>query len=113
MRFLSFQELGENRQSPRIWIESQRLGELGFSPNIGFSIEARTNGVRLRPALLAENHVSGRMAGGQRRPIIDIANREYLLPLVDFSEIKIAAAFNQINVTPSTRGFYIHRRLKA
>ena len=113
MRFLAFHKLGENRNSPRIWIESQSLSSLGFGPGVGFSVESRTNGVRLRPALLAENHVSRRISAGQIRPIIDIANRCLLGPLTDFTEIKVEAVFNQIDVTPSTRAFYIRRRLLA
>ena len=111
MKFMAFHKLGENRNSPRIWIESQRLNSFGFGPGVGFSVEARTNGVRLRPALLAEHHVSRRLSAGQLRPIIDISNRCLLRPLTDFAEIKIEAAVNQIDITPSTRAFYIHRRL--
>jgi DNA (cytosine-5)-methyltransferase 1 len=113
MKFIAYQKLGENRRSPRIWIESQRLSSLGFNPGVGFSIENRRNGVRLCPALLAENHVSRRLSAGQIRPIIDIANRCLLGPLVDFAEIKVEAGFRQIDITPSTRAFYIHRRLHA
>lgn len=69
--------------------------------------------VRLRPTVLADNHVSSRISGGQKRPIIDIANRRSLGPLVDFAEVKIAASFRQIDVTPSTRAFHIRRRLHA
>ena len=110
---MAFHKLGENRNSPRIWIESQRLISLGFWPGVGFSVESRPNRVRLRPALLAEHHVSRRLSAGQIRPIIDIANRGLLSPLADFTEIKVEAVFHQIDITPSTRAFYIRRRLHA
>ena len=110
---MAFHKLGENRNSPRIWIESQRLISLGFCPGAGFSVETRPNGVRLRPALLAEHHVSRRLSAGQTRPIIDIASRGLLSPLADFAEIKVEAVFHQIDITPSTRAFYIRRRLHA
>ena len=113
MKFLTFQKLGENRQSPRVWIESRRLNSLGFTPGVGFTIESRLNGVRLRPALLAENHVSKRIAAWQERPIIDIANRLLLSPLDGYPEIKVTAAFKQIDVVPSVRGFHIRRGLTA
>lgn len=113
MKFMSFQKLGENRGTPRVWIESKRLNAIGFSPGVGFSVEWRPNGVRFRPALLAENHVSQRVTCKQIRPIIDIANREVLAPLNEFSEIKIHGSVHQIDVTPSTRAFYIRRRLSA
>lgn len=113
MKFLAFHKLGENRQSPRVWVESQRLDSLGFSPGVGFTVESLPNKVRLRPSILASNHVSSRISGGLKRPIIDIANRHMLAPLVDFAEIKFAAAFRQIDVMPSIRAFHIRRRLEA
>jgi len=113
MKLISFQKLGENRHSPRVWIESRRLNSLGFAPGVGFTIEPRLNGIRLRPALLAENHVSKRISARQERPIIDIANRLLLSPLDDFPEIKVTAAFQQIDVVPSIRGFHIRRALRA
>ena len=113
MKLISFQKLGENRQSPRVWIESRRLNSLGFMPGVGFTVEPRLNGVRLRPALLAENHVSKRISARQERPIIDIANRLLLSPLDGFPEIKVTAAFKQIDVVPSARGFHIRRGLTA
>lgn len=108
---MAFQKLGENRGAPRVWIESKRLNTLGFSPGVGFSIEPRPSGVRFRPALLAENHVSQRLTCKQVRPIIDIVSREALASLIDFSEVKIHGSVYQIDVTPSTRAFYIRRRL--
>jgi hypothetical protein len=63
--------------------------------------------------LLAENHVSKRIAARQERPIIDIANRLLLLPLDGFPEIKVTGAFRQIDVVPSMRGFHIQRGLTA
>jgi hypothetical protein len=105
MKLISFLKLGENRNTPRVWIESRRLNSLGFTPGVGFTIEPRLNGLRLRPALLAENHVSKRISARQERPIIDIANRLLLSPLDGFPEIKVTGAFKQIDVEPSTRGF--------
>ncbi len=113
MKFLAFHKLGENRESPRLWIESQRLNSIGFHPGSAFTVETLTNRVRLRPAVLATNHVSSRISAGLRRPIIDIENRLSLAPLAEFAEIRIEAAFRQIDVTPSTRAFNIRRSLQA
>lgn len=113
MKLISFQKLGENRESPRLWLESRRLETLGFGAGTPFSVERKKNGIRLRPAVLSNNHVSKRISGFRERPIIDIANRSLLLPLNDFSEIKVTAAFKQIDVVPSVRAFHIYRSLKA
>jgi len=113
MKLISFQKLGENRQSPRLWLESRRLATLGFAVGTPFSIEPKTNGIRLRPISRSGNHVSKRISAQQERPIIDVANRSSLSPLDGFPEIKIAAAYKQIDVTPSIRGFHIYHRLRA
>jgi site-specific DNA-cytosine methylase len=113
MKLISFQKLGENRASPRLWLESRRLEMLGFSAGVPFSIEQRLNGIRLCPTVLSNNHVSKRIASGRERPIIDIANRSLLSPLNGFPEIKVMAAFKRIDVVPSVRGFHIRQRLEA
>ena len=48
MKLISFQKLGENRQTPRLWLESRRLVRLGFAAGTAFSIEQRAYGIRLR-----------------------------------------------------------------
>lgn len=113
MKLISFQKLGENRDSPRLWLESRRLATLGFTVGTPFSIQPRANGLRLRPVRRSSNHVSRRISALQERPIIDIANRSSLSPLDGYSEIKVSAAFKQIDITPSVRGFHIHRSLAA
>jgi DNA (cytosine-5)-methyltransferase 1 len=112
MKLISFQKLGENRESPRLWLESRRLETLGFAAGTPFSVESITNGIRLKPAVLSNNHVSKRIAACRERPIIDIANRDLLLPLDGYREIKVTAAYKRINVEPSVRGFHIRRRLE-
>jgi site-specific DNA-cytosine methylase len=113
MKLISFQKLGENRQSPRLWLESRRLVTLGFTTGTSFAVELRTNGIRLRPVSQSSNHVSKRISARQERPIIDIANRSSLSPLDGFPEIKVTATYKQIDITPSIRGFHIYHRLRA
>lgn len=113
MKLISFQKLGQNRESPRLWVESRRLNTLGFAAGTPIAIESRVRGVRLRPAVLAENHVSQRRTAGRVRPIIDVASRRLLAPLSEFSEIKVCAAFERIDITPSIRAFHIARQLRA
>ena len=112
MKVISFQKLGENRQSPRLWLESGRLAALGFAVGTPFLIEPQTNGIRLRPVLQSSNHVSKRIQAFQQRPLIDVANRSSLSPLDGFSEIKVTATYKRIDVTPSIRGFHINHRLR-
>lgn len=113
MKLISFQRLGEIRQGPRLWLESRRLTALGFSPGTPFSVQPRSHGILLRPALLANNHVSKRIEARRERPIIDITHQSLLSSLDGYPEIKITAAFKRIDVVPSVRGFNIRRSIKA
>lgn len=115
MDFLAIQKFGRNRDTPRLWIESQKLDSLGFSHGIPLHIESRDEGLVLRPAILGENHVSSREVSGGRRPIIDLESQSLLGRLAEFSEVKIIASFERIQVTPSHRAFAIlkNRSLQA
>ena len=109
MSLIVIQPLGRNRETPRLWIESQRLNQLGFSHGIPFATEGRIDKLVLRPAILAENHVSSRAVAGGRRPIIDLASHSLLSGLAEYSEVKIIASFERIEVTPSQRAFAIQK----
>lgn len=106
---MTFQRLGKNGDTPRLWIESQRLEHLGFTHGIPFGVEKQPDKLVLRPAILANNHVSSRAIPTGRRPIIDLANQSLLSDLAEFSEVKIIASFERIEVTPSHRAFAIQR----
>lgn len=110
MNFLSPQPLGRHRTVPRLWIESQRLNRLGFTPGTPLAIRSDAGALTLRPAILGENHVSSRRVPGGRRPIIDLASQSLLSGLADFSEVKIIASFERIQVSPSHRAFALQRR---
>jgi DNA (cytosine-5)-methyltransferase 1 len=103
MKFLAVQPLGRNRETSRLWIESQRLSSLGFAPGIPFSVETKADTLLLKPAILAENHVSSRATPEGRRPIIDLANQSLLAGLRSCSEVKIIASFERIHIEPSRR----------
>jgi DNA (cytosine-5)-methyltransferase 1 len=92
-----------------LWIESQRLSRLGFMPGTPLEIRSQSGQLTLKPALLGENHVSSRLVPGGRRPIIDLANQSLLAGLADYSEVKIVASFERIQVSPSHRAFAIQR----
>ncbi len=109
-QLLSFHKVGENRGSPRLWLESRRLETLGFSAGTAFVVEARGRGVRLRVSEAGKLHVAHRRAAGGVRPIIDVVNRELLAPLEKWDEVKVAASVGLIEVTPSVRAFAIRRQ---
>jgi DNA (cytosine-5)-methyltransferase 1 len=113
MKLIAFQKLGENRETPRLWLESQRLDMLGFTFGTPFAIETRVDGIRLRATAKGTNHVSKRTSARRDRPIIDVVSRSLLARLEGASKIKVVAGYKRIDVSPSVRGFRIARRLAA
>jgi DNA (cytosine-5)-methyltransferase 1 len=109
LNLVAIQKLGRNRDTPRLWLESQRLNALGFSPGTALTVELKPQELVLRPAVLGNNHVSSRVVAGGRRPIIDLENESLLSGLSPYSEVKIIASFERIQVTPSHRAFAIQR----
>src|SRR4051794_24899122 len=112
-QLVSFHVLGENRRSPRLWLESRRLETLGFPPGTAFIVETTRGGVRLRADREGTHHVAHRRAAGGVRPIIDLANRTLLARLGKWQEVKVTAASGIIDVSPSVRAFAIRRQLNA
>ena len=112
MKLLAVTPLGRNRESSRLWIETRRLEALGFPPGTPIAVESKTDELILRPAILAENHVSSRKIAGGIRPIIDIANQALLRGLADYPELKITGWFERLQVTPTRRAAAILRSRK-
>ena len=113
MKLVAFHKLGENRNSPRFWLESRRLDSLGFSSGTAFSVQQIRDGVRLIPAPDGTHHVSQRRAAGRTRPIIDLASRAMLESLAGWAEVRVDASHQIIEVKPSVRAFSIRDRLRA
>lgn len=109
MKLLAVTPFGRNREKSRLWIETRRLEALGFPPGMPFSIEAKTGALLLKPAILAENHVSSRQIAGGRRPIIDLANQTVLKGLAEYPELKITGSFERLQISPTHRAAAILR----
>jgi DNA (cytosine-5)-methyltransferase 1 len=113
MKLVVFHKLGENRNSPRFWLESRRLDSFGFSAGTAFSVQQIRNGVRFTPEAHGTHHVSQRRAAGRTRPIIDLASRAILESLAGWAEVRVDASHRVIEVRPSVRAFSIRDRLRA
>jgi hypothetical protein len=109
MNLIAIQPLGGNREIHRLWIESQRLPRLGFTPGTPLEIRSQSGQLTLTPAILGENHVSSRVVPGGPRPIIDLANQSLLAGVVDYSEAKIIASYERFQVSPSHLACAIQR----
>lgn len=109
MKLLAVTPLGRNRETSRLWIESRRLEALGFPPGMPFSMDSKAGELLLKPAILAENHVSSRQIAGGRRPIIDVANQAILQGLAEYPELKITGWFERLQISPTRRAAAILR----
>ena len=109
MKLLAVTPLGRNREKSRLWIKSRRLEALGFPPGMPFSMESKAGELLLKPAILAENHVSSRQIAGGRRPIIDVADQAVLRGLAEYSELKITGWFERLQISPTRRAAAILR----
>jgi DNA (cytosine-5)-methyltransferase 1 len=109
MKLISFHKLGENKNAPRFWIESQRLRALGFEIGTPLSIIKTRRRIVLSPGSSSTNHVSFRRAAGGKRPIIDLQNRSLFSGLSLFSEVKVLGSTGRMEITPSARGFFFAR----
>ena len=94
MQLIAIQPLGRNRDTPRLWIESQRLESLGFPPGTPIQIERQAEGITLRAGILTENHVSSRAVTGGRRPIVFSPANQPLL-LCNFASETVGAGHQQ------------------
>jgi hypothetical protein len=109
-KLIAFHKVGENRSSPRRWLESKRLATLGFGVGQPFTVEILFNAIRLRVSAHGAHHVSRRRVAGGVRPIIDVVNRTLLAPITNWDEVRIAGSSGLIDVTSSVRGFTIRRQ---
>jgi len=112
-KFLSFHKLGENRGTPRLWLESQRLALLGFAVGDLYQVETLSRSVRLRVSASGTYQVAKRRAAGGLRPIIDLANRSLLEPLAQWQEIKVSGSSGLLQIEPSVRAFAIQKQRAA
>ncbi len=115
MRLITFQKLGEANNSPRFWLESDRLNTIGFPVGTHFNSVASTgNRVIITPSdTTTRNVVSFRRAAGTMRPIVDINSSDTLKPVGEFQELKVNASYRRIEISPSIRAFHIHKHLNA
>lgn len=110
----TYHKIGLNRGSPRIWLESPRLHQLGFEPKTFLQVSPRPgNGLSLRPSAERTKHrVSARQISRLFCPIIDLNSQAILAEFMGHTELRLQATYKQLLVEPSCRSFAIleHRK---
>jgi hypothetical protein len=83
----SYHKIGHFRGSPRIWLESTRLQQLGFDPKSYLQVQPRQGeGLCLKPSLERTRHrVSFRQMSRLDCPIIDLNSQALLSAFVGLS----------------------------
>ena len=107
--FITYHKLGYYRGSPRLFIESPRLQQLGFVPRTFLDVDC-SSGLKLmlRPSSQkTKNRVSFRQLSGLDCPIIDINNKTTLAHFADHTELKIRATQQQLIIEPTIKSFNI------
>lgn len=114
-RLLSFHALGSNTGTPRIFLENQRLLDLGFSPGTRVLVLPLADRVLVKRA--ADGSRTRNRVSARRRqintPIVDICARSQLAPLLAFPRVKVAGYFGDLVITPSIQAFHVARSLKS
>jgi len=117
MKLIGFHKIGFHKESPRLFLESGRLGPLGFTPGTPVFLSHSANRVTmtLRPPRqqMGAYTVSHRRAAGGLRPMLDICSSSALAPLADYAEAKVVVVNGNITVMPSIRAFHIRKALSA
>jgi site-specific DNA-cytosine methylase len=105
----TYHKIGKYRGSPRIFIESHRLQQLGFEPKTFLDVSPRAgNCIELRPSpVKTKNRVSYRQLSGLDCPIIDINSQLLLAAFAPHTELRLQATYKQLMVQPSRRSFNI------
>lgn len=106
-QLIMFGQIGENRDRPRLFVESQRLIPLGFSVGQKVEVIPGAESVIIRVSENGTHTISKRRDAGSVRPVLDINSATALAPLVDHDEFRLNGRNGVFEVRPSVRSFYI------
>ena len=93
--------VGENKGTPRIWIEGKYLQMAGFEAGRKVTTRYGENEIIITLADDEGDHTvcSGRKAG--RYPLLDYQNREIRSVLRDATRVEVRTAYGRITITPA------------
>lgn len=99
-------KLGSNRNTPRIFIDSDRLLKSGFTPGSRYQIEQNQKGLTLLLNPQGYRNVSSH----GNTPVIDLNSHSILAPLAQYPQIKAILYPDQIHLRPTIHSFFFHRK---
>ena len=110
-KLIAFHKLGANRDTPRVWLESQRLNASGFEPGTPFQVIPSAGRLSITRLESGKRAVSHRKAAGGLRPIIELCSAE-LDRFAGIETVKAKASYGRIDITASLRAFLIGKSRK-
>ena len=93
-------KVGNNRGSPRVWLEGSQAANAGFAPGTRYDIEVQGRTVVLSANADGSRVVSGKKAGERLNPVIDINSKELLAIFDGMAAVRVAVKEGQIYLLP-------------
>ena len=94
--------LGENRGTPRLWLQGRVLEVAGFAPGMTYSVEIGERRLHLRVAAEGNRVVSGKRRADRTLAVIDVNSRRLLAALSVFRTLRIVVLrLGELLVTPT------------
>lgn len=97
----AFHKISQNREKPRIWLESRRLDRVGFPAGTPYSIERTRGGLTIVHG--GSRNVSSRRQAGNSRPIIEITGSLLTEVFPGIDAIKALCRTDRIEIRPTFR----------
>lgn len=104
--------LGENRGTPRLWLQGRVLEVAGFAPGMTYSVEIGERRLHLRVAAEGNRVVSGKRRADRTLAVIDVNSRRLLAALSVFRTLRIVVLrLGELLVTPTASEERRHERV--
>ena len=107
-------KIGQNRGSPRLWLEGMKASMAGFLPGKRFSIrkDEQRNMLVLELSEQGSRLVSRKVKGDQEIPVIDINSMEVLSIFEGFDSVRVIVQKVRIVILPTSTDIAKQERLQ-
>lgn len=102
MKTYLVRSIGQNKGSPRIYIDAMLLARGGFIPGARFSRETSEGGLRitLRITEAGSHSVSGKKTGERTTPVLDLCNAQLLAAFEGLQAVRIVVGDGVLYIVP-------------
>src|SRR5574340_1756441 len=100
MKHYLITSIGENKGSPRVWLQGSNLDHVGFKPGTRFDIKLDDARLVLTRSDQGIRVVSRKRRGEIEYPVIDINSRELLEMFEGMSAVRVVMLEEEIHILP-------------